>query len=444
MGNEVKKKKTICTYKPKFMEKYRKIKNSGVDDATILKMTGARLGMFYLKHGVLNATLDAGTDKLDPIAVIAFCKAFDIPIVEDRDKEKLFERKTRFLECYEKVLKSGYTGSKIKEAVSERYEIADSTIENTTSNQTLNLNTLVVLAFCEIYHKDIHDIYLPETPAEKEHTAPATHTYPNAVDPELPNGFKGTFYGYFFNSTPDYTQQGILDQFTLDISSHEITMILRHYSPNTDTAYAPRYMRGRIIYNEDGKTPSGMLAIAFNSDDGKNFCVLAYNKIQLINPLYFRKGAMLIRGCSVERIPVIQSFIFTDRKIDLDIEENRRAIQGELALTNSTILIERDRLEDYLDSELLQKYFRIVPEQNALRKYIELDENIIRTLNIRAKDELYKILLQIKSDSICPRLFTFPSLSTDRVWRYIISLCEEKTLWQEGEFPREEQDTLHL
>lgn len=348
------------------------------------------------------------------------------------DKAVLSERKKIFLKWYGEVLNRGCTLAQIVQDLNEYCYISKSTIEDTVSRKKLNLNPIVLLAFCKKYGYDIDEIYHPEGSGEKECAPLIAQDNTDVVASELPDRFIGTFYGYFFNNTPDYAQQGKLDQFTLDISRHKITMTLRHFALNTANQYAPREipMRGKLIYNQREEPSSGFFAIAFNSDDGKHFCTLAYNKMRLDGALYFRKGAMLTQSRD-GTMPVIQSFVFIHKKLDLNIEENRKAIQGALALTNNTIWVEKDYLDNFIDSEILQKYFKKASYQNALREYIELDEGIIRALNVCDKKELYKILLQIKSNAVTPRLFAFPNDSADRTWRYIAALCEEETLRQE-------------
>lgn len=432
MGKGKVKNPTICNDKRIFMREYQRIKREkGLDDAEILKMANACLDMFQIKENVLAETFDSRTERLNQIAVIAFCKAFGIA-VDDREKEMKFEQKNEFLRIYDKVLNKGYGPSQIAQGINEYCHISQSTIDDTFSRKKHNLNTMVVLAFCRKYGCDIDKIYHSKGTGEMGCAPMTDWNDGETVNSELPNGFLGRFFGYFFNNTPDYAQQGKIDQFTLDISRHEITMTLRHFALNTANQYAPREipMRGNLIYNQREEPSSGFFAIAFHSDDGKHFCTLAYNKMRLDGALYFRKGCMLSQSRD-GTMPVIQSFVFTHKKLDLNIEENRKAIQGALALTNDTILVEKDYLDRFIDSEILQKYFKKASYQNALREYIELDEGIIRALNVCDKKELYKILLQIKSNAVTSRLFTFPNDSADRTWRYIAALCEEETLRQE-------------
>ena len=132
--------------------------------------------------------------------------------------------------------------------------------QNSTRSLKNNLNPLVVLAFCKTFGFDIDEIY-----RKKSFNGPSPSIQDNmaAVNPELPYGFQGRFYGYFFNSTPDYTQQGKLDQFILDIGGGRITMTLRHYALDHARRYKPREieMKERIIHNREGNFPAGFLRL---------------------------------------------------------------------------------------------------------------------------------------------------------------------------------------
>lgn len=344
----------------------------------------------------------------------------------------LSKEKDKFLEFFNCVYnKYNYSAGRIYTEINKYCDIPKTTFDNTIDSQRENLNTLVVLAFCKTFDFDIDEIY------RKESFAGPSLSIQNdmaAVNPELPDGFQGRFYGYFFNSTPDYVQQGKLDQFILDIDSGKIMMTLRHYALDNAKIYKPREieMQGKIIHNGGGKSPSGILAIAFNSEDNTKFCTLAYNKIQLHGQLYFRKGAMLIYGRGGDDpMPVMQSFIFTHEKIDLGNDYNRNILCGALALTNGTVWLEKNDLVAFRESEALREYFCKMSYEYAVREYVLLDEGAMRRLDVGDKDELYKVLLQMKATAVNPRLFRFPNSGEDRSWRCVTALCEEETLWQE-------------
>ena len=353
------------------------------------------------------------------------------------------KRKGRFLDFYNSVVgQEGYSARRVLEEINGYCHIPEGTFNQTVNkNMEKNLNPLVVLAFCKTYGFEVDDIFRDESDESsgKQENPPQPVKNDVAVDPELPNGFEGRFYGYFFNSTPTYTRQGKIDQFILDINNREITMTLRQFGLNDANIYAPGniVMRGKIIHNGGGKSPSGFLAIAFNSDDDSNFCTLAYKKLHLnVNgQLRFRKGAMLIHSRGGEDLmPVMQSFIFTNEKIDLESKSNRTILQGALALTADKIWLRKDDLDAFRDAVTIRKYFGGEPPGTDIQKYVEVSERTLLDLNVRdqdEQDELYKILLQMKAAAVNPRLFRFPNSGEDRSWRCVTALCEEKSLWQE-------------
>lgn len=349
------------------------------------------------------------------------------------------KRKEKFLEFYNSVVgQRGYSAKRVLEEISRYCHIPEGTFNETVNiKKEKNLNPLVVLAFCRTYGFDIDDIFRDESSDKQKSPPLPIKNDVGPVDLELPSAFKGSFYGYFFSSTPAYTQQGKIDQFRLDISNQKITITLRHFALDNSKSYSPReiMMQGKIIHNEGGRSPSGILAIAFNSEDSTKFCTLAYNKIQLHGQLYFRKGAMLIYGRGGDDpMPVMQSFIFTHEKIDLDIEFNRTILQGALALTAGKILLRKNDLDAFMDSETIQKYFEERSYEKAIQEYVKLDETTLLNLNVRdedEQDELYKVLLQMKAAAVNPRLFRFPNSGEDRSWRCVTALGKEEKLWQE-------------
>lgn len=353
-------------------------------------------------------------------------------MMQERTCCALSREKDKFMAFYYRVCDQyNYSATKIHTEITKYCDIPKTTYDNTIDPQRDNLNPLVVLAFCKTFGFDIDEIYRKES---FDGPSLSIQNEMAAVDPELPNGFEGRFYGYFFNSTPDYTRQGKLDRFILDISKREITITLLHFALDNALSYSPReiMMRGKIIHNGGGKSPSGILAIAFNSEDNTKFCTLAYNKIQLHGRLYFRKGAMLIYGRGGDDpMPVMQSFIFTHEKIDLDNDYNRNILCGALALTNGTVWLKKNDLNAFKDSEALREYFRKMSYEYAVREYVLLDEGVMRKLDVSDKDELYKVLLQMKAAAVNSRLFRFPNSGEDRSWRCVAALGKEETLWQE-------------
>lgn len=344
---------------------------------------------------------------------------------ENVTREEVAEaQRNRFYAVYREVYNLSEFGSntRIYNEISRHYPyIPRRTFDDTVSEYRANLNPMVVIAFCKTFGYDLYDIYrdqMADSPAGPEHTDAGP------IDPNLPERFYGRFYGYFFNSTPEYLKHGIIDQFTLDISPDHISLVLRHYALNAalSNVYCPRNipLEGRIIHNPGGTSPNGILTISFTSPNDDYFCVMAYNKLQLNGDLHFRRGALLIQGRGGAAVPVIQSFLFTDQKIDLCVEDNKRAVQGALHLASRSILVKKSDLDPFMDSDLLKKYFEIVSYDNACREYIQLDEALLEGLDIDA-GELYQTLFQIRAKDPSAKLYAFPNV--DRSWHYIVGLC---------------------
>ena len=420
---------TILINKSLFMKQYQKIKNDGHSDEEIIERTKAQLDGLDMQTATLKNTFNPKSGSLDTFAVLAFCVAFGIP-VDDSSKLTDFRRKRNFLKLYNPI-RAVNSESKICEELNKYCHVPQGTLHDTASVKKTSFNTTVALAFCKAYGFDIDDIFRGEGSGKQK--SPLQPVRNDAgPDPELPNGFEGRFYGYFFNSTPDYTRQGKIDKFILDINSRKITMTLRQFGLK-NKIYAPGniIMWGKIIHNGD------FLAIAFNSDDDSNFCTLAYKKLHLnVNGrLRFRKGALLIHSRGGDDImPVMQSFIFTDRKIDLESESNRTILQGALALTDGKIWLRKDDLDAFRDAVTIRKYFGGEPPGQAIQEYVEVSERTLLDLSVRdqdEQDELYKILLQMKANAVSPRLFRFPNSGEDRSWRCVTALCEEESLWQD-------------
>lgn len=319
------------------------------------------------------------------------------------------------------------------ERMRQHYPVPGGTFSDTISWSKPNLNANVVIAFCKTFGYDIYQIYVDQA----EGAAPPPMKTDSAVDPALPDSFYGTFYGYFFSSTPEYLRQGLLDQFTLDVGRSGISMLLRRYALNVEAGnqYAPSEiaLTGTVIHNPGGQAPSGILALSFTAEKDRCFCTLAYNKCQLNSRLFFRRGALLIQSRGEEVLPVIQSFLFTRQKIDLDYEENRRALQGALTLVDPasrTILLKKKDLAPFMDTELLKKYFKNQETlDGACEEYVALEEDRLLRMDVDSI-ELYETLFQIKAKAANARLYSFPI--TDRSWHYIGTLCrQEQTCEQE-------------
>ena len=343
--------------------------------------------------------------------------------------EREAAEKKRFLAMYKEVHEKYGTETAILEKIKEHYPHIDKKVFGLTCRSGIpNLNTYIVIAFCKTFGcefgYDLYDIYLDQ---KGDRPVEPQRVEDNPVDPSLPDRFYGRFYGYFFNSAPNYRKSGTIDQFTLDVQTNCISLRLRHYALDMEhgNVYSPREipLKGKIVYNPEGASPNGILTILFTSSDNKYFCVMSFNKFRLDGKLYFRRGSMLTKARGGEEVPVIQSFIFTDQKIDLNVEDNKRALQGALRLVNGTILVKEEDLKPFIDSELLKKYFETTPHENARKEYVQLDETRIMGLDID-NNELYRTLFQIKSKDFSTNLYTFSSV--DPSWQYITSLCSRE------------------
>jgi len=115
------------------------------------------------------------------------------------------EEKKIFLDYLNKIKnEKNYSNAKVLEELNKHYDIPLGTFNNTIDTQKPNLNEMVVLAFCKRFGYNIYDIYYDKErkagkAPEKENTA-VVRNNTDTVNPELPAGFYGTFYGYFFNS----------------------------------------------------------------------------------------------------------------------------------------------------------------------------------------------------------------------------------------------------
>lgn len=190
------------------------------------------------------------------------------------------KRKGKFLDFYNSVVgQEGYSARRVLDEINGYCHIPEGTFNQTINkNMEKNLNPLVVLAFCKTYGFDIDDIFRDEGSGKQENPSLPTQAGMDVADSELPNrfdlpnSFDGKFFGYSFNTTTDYTKQGKLDQFILDIDTNnqKITMTLRHFALNSSQRYSPREitMRGRVIHNENGKAPNGTVCLIQQNPTG--------------------------------------------------------------------------------------------------------------------------------------------------------------------------------
>lgn len=354
--------------------------------------------------------------------------------------DELSEEKRTFLTYINKVKKGNdYSNAQLWEKLNEHYDIPIGTFNDTINMQKENLNAKVVIAFCKTYGYDIYDIYRDKTEirsiateegkiTERESITPAG-TDTDMVDPELPASFYGTFYGYFFNSQEKHIEKGSIDMFTVNIQKDEISMLWSHRTPSVKPNNPERIydfsLRGRVIHNQGGATPDGMVVMSFNSEKDDAFCTIAYSKFALNGKLHFRRGALLIQHRGGEIMPMVQSFILTDEKIDLEDADKKKILQGALTLTHKSFLIEKSKLDKYMNSELLTKYFDKVSYKNSCKEYVELDEKIIQSIGEDMNDkELYQTLFNLKWESFNSQFYVFPE--TDHSWHYIACLCDRE------------------
>lgn len=354
--------------------------------------------------------------------------------------ENLPKEKQNFLNClYELMREKDYSYAKVLKDLNEHYDIPKSTFDNTLDEDCNNLNAKLVIAFCKTYGYDIYDIYPDKT--EKRNTAAKESkitggesasfagTDTDMVDPELPERFYGTFYGYFFNSEEEHFEKGTFDMFTVNIQKDEISMLWSHRTlsvkPNNPERIYDFSLKGRVIHNWGGAASDGMVVMSFNSEKDDAFCTIAYSKFALNGKLHFRRGALLIQHRGGENIPMIQSFILTDEKLDLEDADKKKILQGALTLTRKSFLIEKSKLDKYMNSKLLTKYFEEMSYDKACREYVKLDENIIQSIGKDMNDkELYQTLFNIKWESFDSQFYLFPK--TDHSWHYIACLCDRE------------------
>lgn len=354
--------------------------------------------------------------------------------------EHLPKEKQNFLNClYELMREKDYSYAKVLKDLNEHYDIPKSTFENTLDEDRNNLNTKLVIAFCRTYGYNIYDIYPDKTEKRSAATkeskitggeiASFAGTDTDMIDPELPASFYGTFYGYFYNSHEKHIKKGSIDMFTVNIQKDEISMLWSHRTPSVKPNNPERIydfsLRGRIIHNQGGAAPDGMVVMSFNSEKDDTFCTIAYSKFALNGKLHFRRGALLIQHRGGEIMPMIQSFILTDEKIDMEDADKKKILQGVLTLTNKSFLIEKSKLDKFMDSELLKKYFGKVSYEKSCKEWVELDEKIIQSIGEDMNDkELYQTLFNIKSESFDSQFYVFPE--TDHSWHYIARLCDRE------------------
>lgn len=363
--------------------------------------------------------------------------------------KELPEEKQNFLNCFNEVkCKKEYSNKKVLNELKEYYNIPEGTFNNTVSMRYHYLNEMVVIAFCRTYGYDIYDIYrdkkgkkseitgskiteskIPEESKKTEESATFARTDTDMVDPELPADFYGTFRGYFFNSQEKHVEKGSIDMFTLNIQKDEISMLWTHRAPSVKTKNLEKIydlsLKGRVIHNQGGAAPVGMIVMSFNSEKDDTFCTIAYSKFALNGKLHFRRGALLIQHRGGENIPMIQSFILTDEKIDLEDANKKTILQGALTLTHKSFLIEKSKLDKFMDSKLLTKYFEEMSYDKACREYVKLDENTIQRIGEDMNDkELYQTLFNIKAESFNSNFYVFPEI--DHSWHYIACLCDRE------------------
>lgn len=344
--------------------------------------------------------------------------------------------KQLFLERVKEIKsKKNYSYTQMWKEINEHYEIPEGTFDNAVNKNVKYLNPMVVIAFCKTFGYDIYDIYRDKS--EKRSAAAKKSKITEGegaagdgtvnIDPALPVKFYGTFHGYFFNSQEKHIEKGSIDRFTLNVQRDEIAMLWRHIIPgvlaNNIEKACEFSLKGRVVHNQGGANPNGMIVMSFNSEKDDVFCTIAYSKFACRGSLYFRRGALLIQHRGGEIMPMIQSFILTDKEIDLEDEDKKRILQGALTLTNKNVFIEKKQLDKFMDSELLTQYFDKISYDKACREYVELDEDIIQGIDVN-EEELYRTLLNIKAESINSNYYVFPEM--DHSWRYMACLCDRE------------------
>lgn len=335
--------------------------------------------------------------------------------------------KAVFLKLFEDYCQNnGLTPRQVFQQITEQqdvFHICEATFYNTVNQSTLTLSEKVVIAFCNLAGIDINQIYYGKARTEEkniETNSFSVFKHSSSYMPLNDEKFYGTFYGYLYNAT--YKS---LDSFTLNIEKKSDGVphaVLTLRSKEKD-------YKGRWVTTEKELTGKPMhlhpdfVYIHFQQNDGDETYTFAYKyfTINHAKRLSCRDGA-LITQCRMEnRFPLIQSFIFFDRKIK---EEHLHFIEGYLKLSENRLFIPKEKLEALQENnETVNNLLNCCRVGNKLCYGISarlLEEAAIEE-NIDY-DTVAEVLCLLKEISVNPEFITFPDRKLYS--KYLSSLCE--------------------
>ncbi len=269
---------------------------------------------------------------------------------------------------------------------------------------------------------DVYKLELDKAIAQNKELRAYQEKY--AVPSQLPKClYHCDFWGYFYNSKNVHS--GKIDTFKLRISSDRIQLSIFHYAENAGDGNkqttSEHVLEGRIIHNQSSETVEGPVVLSFHSQKNNFFCVMAFNAIAPNHTLHYRKGALMIQKRG-DKLPVIQSFIFTRQKMDLSVPDKLKCVQGLLKLNSKKIFLDKQKASEYLESDIVKEYIE-KGHQIVQREFSEMDDSILLELISKDADK-YLSLLKIRADSLFPPLFQI-SEDTDS-FHYIADLyCGE-------------------
>lgn len=303
------------------------------------------------------------------------------------------------------------------------FHICEATFYNSISEANTTLSEKVVITFCHLAGIDINQIYYGKAEIEENNRETSTFSvfkHSSAYKPLEDEKFFGKFYGYIYNSI--YKS---IDSFTLNIEKQPDGVplaTLKMYSKERDGNgiwdVVERQLTGKPMHLHPD-----LVYIHFQEDEGDETFTFAYKyfTINHAKKLSCRDGALITQCRMQNRFPLIQSFVFFDRKIR---EEHLHFIEGYLKLSENKLFIPDDALRKLRsENEAVDSLLTRCPVGTkectgisaTLLEQAAIEENI-------DYDTVAEVICRLKEISVNPEIIPFRD--NKMFSKYLSSLCE--------------------
>lgn len=325
----------------------------------------------------------------------------DVNLTRDKQIEAI---KKRLYAAYEL---SGLSYYALVEKLNKEcgYDLNYETFRKTLDFTKSTLDIFCVMAMCKCLNLDI--AYVFSEPMERDEKKDSDNLYVSAKFTELKDKkYFGTFYGYLYSSKK---MNDSLDSFVMkiDCEGEKTVAILKVYY-HTVKPGGVRSVETKTLWGTPVWVEPSVVNITFRENAGTyyifSFSYVEYRK----RDMFYRCGAVLTQGRSVDRVPMLQSFVLLSEEAKPEYMEH---IKGLLVMNGDVFHLPKESLDelakDNVNVALLRDNLKYIFDY-CHREYYVIDENqILNSLRntIPPKDAAEALILMKARATDANRIF---------------------------------------